>query len=158
MMSVTLRRLVFWGSFAIVLGFGLLIAFLPQPVVVDMVGVEHGELVVTVDDEGEARVHDVYLLSAPVTGRLRRIDLHAGDPVEALKTVVARIEPIDPAFLDPRSEAQARAGVHAAEAAEALARAEVEQAEAELDFAHREFDRARQLIQQGTISQRDSLN
>jgi HlyD family secretion protein len=74
--------------------------------------------------------------------------------VTALETTVAEIEPIDPAFLDPRSEAQARAAVRAAEAAEALVRAEVEQAEAELDFAHREFDRARELIQQATISQR----
>ena len=34
--------------------------------------------------------------------------------------VDARIEPIDPAFLDPRSEAQARADVRAAESARAL--------------------------------------
>lgn len=154
-MSVTLRRLLFWGAFAVVLGLGLVVAFRPQPVTVDVASVERGELRVTVDEEGESRVHDVYVLSAPVAGRMRRIDLHAGDPVTALQTVVARIEPIDPTLLDPRSEAQARADVHTAEAAEALARAEVEQAEAELDFAHREFDRARELIQPGTISQRE---
>jgi HlyD family secretion protein len=68
---------------------------------------------------------------------------------------VAQIEPIDPAFLDPRSEAQARAEVRAAESAEKLARATVEMAQAELDFAHREFDRARELIQKSMISQHD---
>ena len=104
MFSVTLRRLVFWGSFAILLGIGLVFAFWPQPVVVDMAAAERGALVVTVDDEGEARVHDVYVVSAPVTGSMRRIDLHVGDPVEAVNTVVAQIEPIDPAFLDPRGE------------------------------------------------------
>jgi HlyD family secretion protein len=86
---------------------------------------------------------------------MRRIDLHVGDPVVAAETVVAQIEPIDPAFLDPRSEAQARAEVRAAESAEKLARAAVEMAQAELDFAHREFDRARELIQKNTISQHD---
>jgi HlyD family secretion protein len=68
---------------------------------------------------------------------------------------VAEIEPIDPSLLDPRSEAQARAEVRAAESAEKLARATVEQAQAELDFAHREFDRARELIRDNTISQHD---
>jgi HlyD family secretion protein len=110
---------------------------------------------VTVDEEGETRVHDIYVLSASVAGHMRRIDLHAGDPVVAFETVVAEIEPIDPAFLDPRSEAQAQADARAAESAEALARAEVVQAEAEFEFARREHHRASELIKEGTISQRD---
>jgi HlyD family secretion protein len=68
--------------------------------------------------------------------------------------VLAEIEPIDAAFLDPRGEAQARTDVRAAEYAGGLP-PEVEQAQAELDFAHSEFDRARSLAQQGSISQRD---
>lgn len=154
-MTVRIRRLVFWGSLVALLVTGLAFAFRPQPVVVDTVELSRGELVVTVDDEGETRVHDVYVLSAPVTGRLRRIDLHAGDPVVALETVVAEIEPTDPAFLDPRSEAQAQAEVRAAESAEALARAQVEQEQAELRFARLEHERAAKLIQDGTIAQRE---
>jgi HlyD family secretion protein len=153
-MSVRLRRMVFWGSLAALGAVGLAAAFWPRAVVVDSIEAAYGELAVTVDEEGEARVHDVYVLSSPVTGRTRRMDLHAGDPVVSQDTVVVEVEPIDPAFLDPRGEAQARAAVRAAEAAEALARAEVEEAEAELTFARREFDRARELIQDATISQR----
>ena len=134
---------------------GLAFAFRPQAVIVDMVTIDRGELVITVDDEGETRVHDVYVLSAPVAGHMRRIDLHAGDPVVALETTVAEMQPIDPAFLDPRSEAQARADVRAAESARALAEAEVEQARAELEFAEREHNRAITLITDGTISERD---
>jgi HlyD family secretion protein len=152
---IRFRRLTFWGALAVLVAIGLAVAFWPRAVLVDISEIEGGELVVTVDEEGVTRVHDVYVLSSPVVGRTRRVELHAGDPVTALETTVAEIEPIDPAFLDPRSEAQARADVRAAEAAEALVRAEVEQAEAELDFAHREFDRARELIQQATISQRE---
>ena len=78
---------------------------------VDLVEVEPGPMVVTLDEEGETRVHDVYTLSAPVSGRVQRINWLVGDPVTANETVLARIEPGDPSFLDPRSEAQARAAV-----------------------------------------------
>jgi HlyD family secretion protein len=146
--------LAFWGSLAALVALGLVVAFWPRALAVDVVEAGRGELVVTIDEEGEARVHDVYVLSSPVAGRTRRMELHAGDPVVAQQTIVAEVEPTDPAFLDPRSEAQARAGVRSAEAAEALARAQVEEAEAELDFARREFDRARDLIEEGTIAER----
>lgn len=154
-MQVRIRRFAFWGALTALVALGLGVAFWPRPVVVDIVVAERGELVVTVDDEGETRVRDVYVVSAPVTGRMRRIKLRAGDSVEAVETIVAAIEPIDPEFLDPRSEAQARADVRAAESAEALARAEVEQAQAELDFAHHELERARELMRQAMISERE---
>lgn len=149
------RRWFFWGALVALVVVGLIFAFRPRAVIVDVVAIERGPLHVTVDEEGETRVHDVYVLSAPVAGHMRRVDLHAGDTVTALETVVARIQPIDPAFLDPRSEAQAEADVRAAESARALARAEVEQAKAELEFAEREHDRANRLIRDGTISQRE---
>ena len=155
MMNARSRRLVFWGTLVAIVVLGLAFAFRPRPVIVDMVTVGHGELVISVDDEGETRVHDVYVLSAPVAGHMRRIDLHAGDAVAALETIVAEIQPIDPAFLDPRSEAQARADIRAAQSAKELAEAEVEQARAELEFAEREHDRAIRLIKDGTISERD---
>ncbi|NNC64097.1 MAG: HlyD family efflux transporter periplasmic adaptor subunit, partial [Gammaproteobacteria bacterium] len=154
-MTVLMKRMAFWGTLILLLVIGLVFAFRPRAVVVDMSEIRHGELVVTVNDEGRTRVHDIYVLSAPVAGRMRRIDLHAGDEVAARETIIAEIEPIDPAFLDPRSEAQALADMRAAESSEALARATVEQAEAELDFARREHDRATQLIAEGTISQRE---
>ena len=154
-MSPMLRRLIFWGALATFLVIGLLFAFRPQPVAVDLTDVARGSLIVTVGDEGETRIHDIYVLSAPVAGQMNRIDAHVGDPVVALETVIASIEPIDPEFLDPRSEAQAQADINAARSAEALARAEVEQAEAELDFARSELERARKLIQESTISLRD---
>lgn len=144
-----------WSALTAVLVLGLAFSFRPQPVVVEIIEVDRDELVVTIDDEGETRVHDIYVLSTPVAGHMRRVDLHAGDSVIAFETIVAEIEPIDPAFLDPRSEAQARADIRAAESAETLARAEVDQAQAELEFAAREHERAAELIIAGTISQRD---
>lgn len=154
-MQANVRRIAFWGVLAALIALGLVFAFRPQAVLVDSADAARGTLVVTVENEGRTRVHDIFTLSAPVTGRMRRVEVHVGDAVNKFETTLAEIEPIDPAFLDPRSEAQARADVRAAQSAETLARAEVEQAQAELDFAHREFDRARDLVQQGSISQRD---
>ena len=68
--------------------------------------------------------------------------------------IVARIEPIDPTFLDVRTEAQARAAVRAAEAARAMAVADVERAEADLAFSAAELERAERLRKAGTVSQR----
>lgn len=154
-MMVHVKRYAFWGLLVALLAIGLAFAFRPQAIIVDTAIAARGAMVVSVDEEGETRVHDIYVLSAPVAGRLHRIDLHVGDPVVALETIVAEIEPIDPAFLDPRSAAQAQADVHAAGSAVTLARAEVEQAQAELKYAQREYERAKRLVIERTISERE---
>lgn len=152
-MQAKWRRSIFWGVIAAMVLTGLAVAFGPRAVSVDVSRAARGSLLVSVEDDGKTRVHDIYVISAPVTGRMRRIGLHAGDGVVALETVIAEIEPVDPSFLDPRSEADAEAAVKAAESAEAEARAAVEGARAEFDFAHSEFDRARELIRQELIAQ-----
>ena len=153
-MGVATRRILFWGVLLLLLAAGLFYAFRPQPVPVDFARAERGPLVVTVSEEGETRVRDVFVLSAPIAGRSRRIEAEVGDPVVAGQTVVAEIEPIDPAFLDVRSEAQAKAAIRTAEAARDLARAELDRAQADLVFAEAEVKRARRLIRDDTISQR----
>ncbi len=148
------RRLIVWGGLFLTIVAGLAYAFRPQPVLVDLVTLSRGPMTVTIDEEGMTRVRDVYVLSAPVAGRVRRIDGDVGDAVVAGETVVTRIEPIDPSFLDMRSRARAEAAVRAASASLALARAELEQAEAEFDFASAEVERARRLRRDKTISER----
>lgn len=154
-MNAAWRRWILWGVLGAALAGALVYAFRPQPILVDLAEVARGPLVVTVDEEGETRVRDVFVLSAPVAGRALRIDAEAGDIVVAEQTVVAEIEPIDPAFLDVRSEAQARAALSAAEANKELAEAELVEAQAELEFATNELARARRLYRSKTISERD---
>lgn len=153
-MTVAGRRILLWGVLGLLLAIGLFFAFRPQTVLVDLVELQRGLLFVTIDEEGETRIRDVYILSAPVGGRALRIDADVGDPVVANETVIAEIEPIDPAFLDQRSEAQARADVRAAESAKMLAKAEVDSAQAELDFASTELKRLHQLVRDNLISER----
>src|SRR6266436_950945 len=101
---------------AIIVG-GLGYAFLPQPVEVDLVDATRGTVRVTVDQEGKTRIHDKYVVSAPLSGRILRITMRPGDKAEAGKTLLTMIEPRDPELLDARSIAQAEARVKAAEAA-----------------------------------------
>src|SRR5258708_991077 len=108
-------------------------ALWPKPIPVDMQSVARGPLEVTVDEEGKTRIKERYVVSAPLTGRLRRITMHAGDPVEAGKTLLAVIEPSDPALLDARAGAEAMARVNAAEAALSQARPNLERAQVALE-------------------------
>ncbi len=130
-------------------------SFQPQPLAVDMAEVETGSLAVTLDGEGQTRVKDIYVVSAPVAGRKLRITKKVGEPVEANSTVLAAIEPSDPVFLDVRSTAEANARIKAAQAARTLAQAELKRYTAELDFARAELKRAEALVKRGTISKRD---
>lgn len=154
-MTAMNKRIVTWALLSGLVALSMFLAFRPQAVAVDLTTVQPGPMVVMVAEEGYTRVHDMYELSAPVAGRVKRIDAHVGDWVKAGETVLAQIEPGDPSLLDPRTEAQARAAVQTAESARALAEAEVEQAAAELEFAESEWRRANDLVVKGTISRRD---
>lgn len=154
-MQAKWRRLILWGTIAALVAAGLVYSFRPQPVPVDLMKLSRGRLVVTVDEEGETRVRDVFVVSAPVAGRMRRIEADVGDRVTAQETVIVEIQPTDPSFLDVRSKTQAEAAVRAAESAKELADAELDRAEADFDFARTEMERARELFRQGTISRRE---
>ena len=153
-MTAIQRRITFWAVLVAFLLIGLVYGLWPRAVLVDLITLERGELRVSIDEEGETRVRDVFTLSAPVAGRVRRIELDPSDEVIAHETIIAEIEPIDPEFLDTRSTAQAEAGVEAAKAAKTLAQASVEEAKAELEFAQAELERNRKLFKENTVSER----
>ncbi|NNE86354.1 MAG: efflux transporter periplasmic adaptor subunit, partial [Alphaproteobacteria bacterium] len=81
------RRFVIWGLLVVAVVVGLAFAFRPQPVPVDLAQVTHGPLVVSIDEDAETRVRDVFVVSAPVAGRLRRIESEVGDTVIASETI-----------------------------------------------------------------------
>ena len=152
------RRLIWWGVLAA--GAALLIALgsRSRPAPVELAPVVRGALSVTLDEEGETRVRDRFVISAPVAGRLLRIDLEPGDPVLASESVLAAFLPAAPAPLDSRGRAEAEAAVGAAEAALGSARALYEQAAAARAFAESNRDRLSRLHDEGVVSaeQRDA--
>jgi HlyD family secretion protein len=123
---------------------GLLVyAFWPRPVEAELGWVVRGPLRVTVDEDGKTRIKERYVVSAPLSGRLLRVALHPGDRVAAAKTLLAVIEPCDPALLDDRARAEAEARVKAAETSRKQAIPKVERARVALTQAATEIHRAR---------------
>lgn len=141
----------------VILLLGLLVAggfvygFMPRPVPVDMLAVTRGPLAVSVEEEGKTRVMERYVVSAPMSGYARRIDLKVGDPVKPGQ-VLALLEPSRSDVLDPRSRAQARAQARAAEAALAVARENARVASAEARLANQELTRIEALGQSRFLS------
>ncbi len=130
------------------------IALRPSPVRVEVARVRCGPLRATVDAEGKTRARDRFVVAAPVSGRLARIDLHRGDGVRR-DEVVARIDPLPMAPLDPRQLAEAKARVATSEQLKHEADAVVEHARADCEQAQRELSRAEKLIETGDISRQD---
>jgi HlyD family secretion protein len=119
---------------------------------VDVAVAARDTLSVTIAAEGTTRARDRYTVTAPVSGRLPRIDLDVGDKVEAGQ-LLARLYP---APEDPRVIATARAEVGAAEARFLEAEARLREAEIQAEQASREAERRRPLLELGAIT-RESL-
>lgn len=147
-----MRRLIPIAAALAVLAF-LVWAFMPRPVEVELGEVALRPLEVAVEEEGEAKIREVFTVSATITGKLQRIGLHAGDEVTEGQPV-ASIGPAAPVLLDSRARAVAEATAAAARAATELARAQLAQAEATRDFMAGEASRAVALFQKGAMSQR----
>lgn len=147
-----MRRLVLAGVVLAAVALAVW-ALMPRPVEVDLAEVAPRTITVTVQEEGQARIREVFVVSATIPGQLQRIDLHAGDSVTADQTVVAVIGPAAPALLDARARAVAEATAAAAQAAVDLARAQLMQAEAALDFRTAEANRAKALFERLAVSQ-----
>ncbi|TGY89807.1 efflux RND transporter periplasmic adaptor subunit [Marinicauda algicola] len=145
-------RTVFWSVAGLVVLALIVWAFWPRPVPADFAVVRRGEMVVSVRDEGYTRVREVYVVSAPLAGRVLRVDSEAGDRVEAGE-VLANILASDPAMLDVRSRSEAEAALRSAEAALGFAAAQLEAARAEAELAAQEAERMEILAERGTISQ-----
>ena len=147
-----MRRTTRWSGAAAgaVLLAAVIWGFWPSPIAVDVAETVRGPLRVTIDEEGETRVRDRFVVSAPVPGRLLRVDIEPGERVSA-GAVVGTLLPAAPAPLDSRARAEAEARMAAARAAvdgaiAARDQAATESAAAETELGrHRELDAARLL-------------
>ena len=145
----------FWPVILVLaLSAAFLLAMLrPSPIVVDVVAVTRGPLAVTVEEDGKTRVKERYVISAPLAGQMSRMELHAGDAVEAERTIITTISPTDPTLLDARSLSEAESRVSAAEAAQEQATARLDAARETHRLADDRWKRAKRLIVSSSISQ-----
>ena len=151
-----MRRLLrYWRVLAIVVIVAAIVAaaLWPEAIEVDVTRVTRGPMQVTIDEEGETRVRERYVVSAPVAGRLQRVELEPGDPVIRGRTVLARLRPAPPSLLDARARAELSAAAEAASASLGQARTEQERAETTLARVQSLLKRQRELASAGLISQ-----
>lgn len=139
------KKVVFYIIAGIILTGLTLWAFLPSPVEVDLQRAQKGTLLVTVDEEGETRAKDRFVVSSPVSGRLTRIQLKEGDPV-GLNQVVAVIYPLP---LGKRESTEIRARLQAAEATHREAEILIKQTQLNLEKFRRERQRTEHLQKNG---------
>lgn len=140
---------VMFGVIALVVLAAIFWTLRTPPLEVDAARVLEAPLTVTINDEGETRVRDMFVVAAPINGRLLRVDLDAGDPVIAGSTIVARIMPSQPDFLNPRSDAETRAQIQALQANVRSSASRITQADADRKLAAANFDRIDALFQRG---------
>ena len=136
----------------VLLGLGLVAfgAYLMRPKALDVetAAVRRAPLEETVDAEGKTRVHDRFVIAAPVTGHLKRLAVREGTPI-ARGQVVAWIAPLP---LDETTRRQAEARVASAVALASEASSRVTQARVAADQARRILQRREALLAAGAVS------
>ncbi len=147
-------KTAFMGLLVLCVAAGVGVAAMPKPVPVEATQVRKGQLVITVNEDGTARVKDRYVVSAPLAGNLARIELRAGDEIKQGQ-VVARLVPSRAPLLDARSRSQTEADVAASYAGVKQAQAQVERASAALEFSRKETGRYKQLRDQKVITEQE---
>jgi HlyD family secretion protein len=138
------RRAWWLGLVGVLVLAGVVAGFLPRPVPVDLAPLERGPLTVTVEEEGKTRVIDRYVVSAPVAGFARRIELDVGDAV-ARGDQLLLLEPLRSDVLDPRRRAEAEARVASARSAMLAAEQNASAADADEELARLELQRIEKL-------------
>ncbi len=128
---------------ALLLG-GLTYAFWPQALPVDLAKVTRGPMTVGVTDDGVTRAKDVFVVSAPVTGYLSRIELEPGDPIRR-GTLITRMTGLPSSPIDERSRQELRGALASAEAATSGAQASLVQSRSDLA-------RAEELAKRGFVA------
>jgi HlyD family secretion protein len=128
------------------------VALWPESMEVSVARAERGPMQVTIDEDGETRVRDRFLVTAPVSGRVQRIEIEPGDTVVRGHTVLARITSAESPLLDPRTRSELQAAVEASTAAVGQARAERQRAATALERARSTLRRQQELLKAGAIA------
>lgn len=156
----TFRSIIRWLLLGMVMagvGLGIYYAVRPKPIHVDVATVTRGPLQVTVDEDGRTRIKERYVVSAPLSGRLLRVELEPGDPVTRGNSRLASIAPRNPDLLDARELQQTEMRVKAREAELVRTKPDVEKAKAALEYAESNLARTSQLVPERAAT-RDELD
>ena len=143
-----LRNVLFAAIAALVAG-GLWLLLRPSPVDVEVAPVERGLLRVTLDEQAETRSHDRFVITAPVAGRVQRLELHEGDTVTAGQTIAE----LEPAPVGERELRELEARLASARELQHEAEHRLARAQEGLAYAQRERARTESLVTRGLAAQ-----
>lgn len=124
---------------------------LPSPVKVQLAEVKYSHYSEYIEDDAKTRAIKIYTITAPVMGKLLRINYLEGDTVNK-NAILATILPASPSLLDVRAKEELEQELGAAEARHEEAKAILEQAKSALDTALSDFNRKKGLVAKGYIS------
>ncbi|OPF64535.1 efflux RND transporter periplasmic adaptor subunit [Hydrogenophaga sp. H7] len=126
-------------------------SYRPRPLDVETATVAEGRFEQVIEEDGQLRLQQRYLVTAPTAAQLQRPTLKVGDAVKA-GDVVAVLTPNAPGMIDARTRSVLQQRVGSADAAVAAARANVQRAQAALAQATLEAERSAQLAKDNFIA------
>lgn len=145
------RRWLIGGLAVVALAAILWASYRPRPLDVETATVAEGRFEQVIEEDGQLRLQQRYLVTAPTAAQLQRPTLKVGDAVKA-GDVVAVLAPAAPGMIDARTRSVLQQRVGSADAAVAAARANVQRAQAALSQATLEAERAAQLAKDNFIA------
>jgi len=149
-----MRRLLLNGRVLLsllIVGVLVAVAMWPRAIDVETAVVTRGTLMQTIGAEGATRVRHRYVLTAPVSGEVLRIDLQPGDEVTQ-GMVLAVVRAAAPTPLDARTRAETEAALLSARAALGRLIAERDRAETSLRRIGQQTERTRTLAEAGAVA------
>lgn len=146
-----IKRWALWLVAAFLLLALLTWALLPRALVVEVATVSVGRFEQAIDENGQLRLKNRFVIAAPVTAELARPWLKVGDAVRA-GDIVATLTPLAPSMIDARNRLVLQQRLGRDEAARAAAAAQLERLQTLLVQAELEAKRAQQLAQQNFIA------
>jgi HlyD family secretion protein len=123
----------------------------PRPLLVEVSTVANGRFEQVIEEDGQLRPKNRYVITAPTQAELQRPTLKVGDAVKA-GDVVAVLQPVSPQMIDARTRDVLSQRVGTANAARQAASAQVRRLQTALAQADLEADRATKLAQDNFIS------
>lgn len=150
--EMTTMRKAGIGLVAFLLVVGLGYGFWPTATPVTVARADRDSMRVVIEEEGQTRLRDRYVLEVPATGYLRRIEVSVGDSVtdgDELARLTTRPEPI----LDAGTYEMTAALADRGDASLERRRAERKRASAEYRYRKKELARVRALREAGEASE-----
>lgn len=147
----TPRRWIFMGLALLGMAALLCAVYRPRAITVEVAQVATGRFEQVIEEDGQLRLKNRYVITAPTLAQLQRPTLKVGDAVQA-GDVVARLAPAAPQLIDARTRTVLQQRVGSADAARRASVAQVQRAQTALAQATLEAGRSEKLALQGFVA------